>query len=339
MLPSQSAQTVRALVISLLDSSYTSAAALVVQAIAGATANARVAGVLALIQTQAANGVLLTPDSPEIRLLRAELLDQLGAIRPLLNNAAESLQGSGIQAGGTLARQLSLPGIGDDALAAIGVQWKTPDPQAVANLVNMATSDAWQAEIKRFAATATDDALRVVVRGMVEGWNPAKTARALADAVEGMPLNRATTLMRTLQLSSYRKSLTTYHMANADIFSHKIRVATLDGRTCMSCIALHGTKMRLDEDIADHHGGRCSAIAIINGVARPIQTGVDWFEALPENLQRKQMGESAFAAWQEGAIALPDFVHKYDDAIFGPMVREASLKQMLGEDAKAYYKR
>lgn len=339
MLPRQQIQTVRTLVSRLLDGNYTRAADVVVQAITGATGNPRMKGLLALIQERAASGVRMTPDSPEVRLLRAELLDQLGAIRPLLNNAAESLQGGGIQAGSTLARQLSLPGIGDEALARIGVAWKTPDPEAVSNLINYATSDAWQAEIKKFAASATNDALRVVTRGMVEGWNPLKTARALADAVEGMPLNRASTMMRTLQLSSYRKSLTTYHMANADIFSHKIRVATLDPRTCMSCVALHGTRMRLDEDIVDHHGGRCSAIAIINGVAREIQTGEDWFDNLPENRQRQQMGDAAFAAYQEGAIALKDFVHKYDDPVFGSMVREASLKQMLGDDAKAYYKR
>jgi len=323
----------------LLDGNYTRAADLVVQAISGATGNPRTKSLLGLIESEAAKGIAITPDHPAVRLLRAELQEQLGAVRPLLNNAAGQLQQTGIQAGSTLARQLSLPGIGDSALAQIGVAWKTPDPEAVARLIDTATSEAWQREIKRFSANVTDDILKVVVRGMVEGLNPLTTARALADAVEGLPINRAGTMMRTLQLSSYRKSLTTYHMANADIFSHKIRVAALDGRTCMSCVALHGTTMRLDEDVADHHNGRCSAIAVVRGMSRDIQTGTDWFEALPENRQRQQMGGGAFAAWKEGAIALPDFVHKYDDAIFGPMVREASLKQMLGPDAKAYYRR
>lgn len=338
MFPNQQ-QDARTLVSRLLDGNYTRAASLVVAAISGATGSPQVAGILLLIRQLAADGVRLTPDSPPVRLLRMELLTQLGAIRPLLNNAAGQLQATGIQAGSTLARQLSLPGFTDEALARIGVAWKTPDPEAVARLIDYATSDAWQAEIKKFAANATDDVLKVVTRGIVNGWSPEKTARALADAVEGFPVNRASTMMRTMQLSSYRKSLTTYHMANADIFSHKIRVATLDGRTCMSCIALHGTKLKLDEDVADHHGGRCTAIAVIKGVNRSIQTGEDWFNSLSPERQRQQMGGAAFEAWKAEAVQLKDFVHPYDDAVFGPMVRESSLKGILGDSAKQYYRR
>lgn len=339
MFPKQQRQTIRTLVGQLLDKSYNAAASVVVAAINGVTNNPRIQGVLALISQLAGTGEQLTPDVPAVRLLRAELMDQLGAIRPLLNNAAGNLQNSGLQAGSTLARQLSLPGFTDDALAKIGVAWKTPDPEAVARLIDYATSDAWLNELKRFSKNVTDDALGVVTRGMINGWNPSKTARALSDAVEGMPLHRAANLMRTLQLTSSRKALTSYHMANADIFSHKIRVATLDGRTCMSCIALHGTTLKLDEDIADHHGGRCTAIAVIKGVPRTIQTGEDWFNKLTPERQRQQMGGAAFAAWKDDAVRLKDFVHPYDDAVFGPMVRESSLKGILGDQAKNYYRR
>lgn len=332
-------QTVRTLVNRLLDSQYNRAASVVISGITGVVESVAVLSILGLIQQWADNGESLTPDSPPVRLLRAELLTQLAVARPLLSNASSALQASGIQAGSTLARQLSLPGMGDGELARIGIAWKTPDPEAIANLVNYATSDAWQAELKKFAKNVTDDVVKVVARGAVNGWSPVKTARALTEAVDGLAVNRASVLMRTLQLSSSRKALTAYHMTNADIFSHKIRVATLDGRTCMSCIALHGTTLKLDEDVADHHGGRCTAIAVIKGMNRSIQTGEDWFKALSPERQRQQMGGAAFEAWKAEAVQLKDFTHPYNDAVFGSMVREASLKGILGEGAKQYYRR
>ncbi|MCU0464063.1 MAG: phage head morphogenesis protein, partial [Anaerolineae bacterium] len=201
-----------------------------------------------------------------------------------------------------------------------------------------ASSEAWRAELNLFTKNIADDAMRLVVRNFVNGINPTETARRLRETIGTSSLAQSENLMRTIQLTSYRDSLTLYHTANADIFSHKIRIATLGERTCVSCIAQHGTRMRIDEEIKDHHRGRCSAVAVVRGMERNIQTGEVWFGQQSEASQKKIMGGAAYRAWKDDAVQLKDFVHPYENGVFGEMQREASLKGMLGAEANKYYR-
>ena len=118
---------------------------------------------------------------------------------------------------------------------------------------------------------------------------------------------------------------------------------------CMSCIAKHGQVFPLEEEQRDHWNGRCSQIPVtksweelgFEGIedTRPaIQTGEEWFNALPESAQRERMGRSKFHAWKAGDIKLGDLSVAHDDPIFGKMFQEASLKELLGaKDARAWY--
>jgi len=68
----------------------------------------------------------------------------------------------------------------------------------------------------------------------------------------------------------------------------------------------------------------------VRGRPREVQTGEDWFAGLGEERQRAQMGDSAYELWRGGRLELRDFVQPYTDPVFGEMVREASVKGMLG---------
>ncbi len=49
------------------------------------------------------------------------------------------------------------------------------------------------------------------------------------------------------------------------------------------------------------------------------------------------MGLAKFAVWKAGKIDWPDFAARFTDDVYGEMLVEASLKGILGEQAKQYY--
>jgi hypothetical protein len=92
--------------------------------------------------------------------------------------------------------------------------------------------------------------------------------------------------------------------------------------------------------IKEHHNGRGTTISEVFGISRDIGRGEDWFNGLSDVRQREIMrNDSAHRAWVDGKVRLADFVEDYSDPVFGDMMRQASLKGMLGDGAKDYYKK
>ena len=109
-----------------------------------------------------------------------------------------------------------------------------------------------------------------------------------------------------------------------------------DPRTCLSCIAMHGTIHSFDEELNDHYNGRCAALPLLG--ENPIAvSGEQWFDDQPEAGQRALMGPSMYAAWQDGAITFDQLTAEHADDVFGTMKQEASLLGILGDRAKDYY--
>src|SRR3990167_3316514 len=146
-------------------------------------------------------------------------------------SAAERVQGVGIDAAGQIVRQMALALPGD--MLTFGARWNTPDPVAVAQAVQYASSDAWAMELDRYQVGMRDSVLQAVIRGIVSGQNPLVTAEEVRGLVEGMPAFRANNLLRTLQLQSYRAASTVNRMENSNILAYQIRIASLDSRCCM----------------------------------------------------------------------------------------------------------
>lgn len=184
-----------------------------------------------------------------------------------------------------------------------------------------------------------------LVDGIATGMGPRQVA-ALARRELGVGLTWALNTARTAQLWSYREASRANYAANRDIVAGWIWWAELSSpRTCMSCIAKHGSRHSVDETLNDHHSGRCSMIPDVPlarrlGVKGPeIEPGEDWFNRQPEDKQRNRMGPGMFDAWKGGAFAFSDVSQTYQDAVYGEMWREATLKGLLGEKAKQYYAR
>lgn len=337
------APTVAELMASLLDRGYTRAAGAVLDAVSANGSSGVLKRRLAELEQEAARlaaeGVRMTPQNPVMRALIADLEDVMRANAALVNSASEGVQASGIQASSVVQRQLALPGVSDAQLRALGVRWNVPNPEAVAQVVNYAESDAWAALLGKYQTGTVDTVRTIAVRGMTAGWGPLRIAREVHAVVTGLPTHEANVLLRTLQLTAMRDADVVHRVSNAAILEYQIRIAALDDRTCMACVALHGERLPIDARIDDHHAGRCTSITVVKGIGEPagLITGEQWFARRTPEQQRAQMGNAAFEAWQAGAITLKDFPKPYTDPVFGRMVREASLKGMLGPDAKAYY--
>lgn len=283
-------------------------------------------------------GLPLTTDNPIYAAFISQFQTTLNQQAGMVDNAAGAVQENGVDAGLTASKQMTLSAAGLPENSAIAFLWRRPDPEAINAVVGYVNSGAWANEIGNFSADVLNAVNNAIIHGIVDGRNPLAIARDVRDMVTGLPLSTANNLMRTLQLQSYRQATAANYAANADILYGQIRIAALDGRCCMACVSLHGSELAIGEQVYDHHSGRCTSIAKVKGRTYNIQSGEDWYNGLSQEQQIKLAGYANWNALNSGAITMRDFVQTYTDPVFGQMIREASLKGILGDAASDYYK-
>lgn len=319
------ADRIKTIVNQLLDRNYTSATQQVLNAITSSVNSGLINQRLAELNTEsqrlAEAGEKLTPSNPVLRALLADLDDTMKRNANRLDGIADDVQRLGIESGQEIAEQLAI-----NPLLNFGVQWNRPNIEAINALIDYVNTPAFAQELTKYGDDVVSIVQNQAIRGIVEGWGPLKTAREIRRVTSALPAHKANVLMRTLQLQSYRRSTAIAHAANRDIIVKQIRIATLDTRTCLACIALHGDEMTVGEQVIDHHAGRCTSIAIVRGAERDITTGEQWFNSLPEAEQLAMAGPGKLELLQSGKAKLRDFVEPYKDDVFGDMLREASIK-------------
>ncbi len=316
------------LIAQLLDRGYEAAAQDALRAITASVESGIVARRFDELDAEAARlveaGERMSASNPVLRALLADLEPALRRSTLQIDRGALAAQTAGVEAAGVITRRLAL---GDLPLAAVG--WNTPDPEAVNALVGYLRGDAWADELGRYPQQVLDAVLNQAVRGMVEGWGALKVAREVRRVAANLSVAQAANLMRTAQMTSFRDAAALHQRANADILTHQVRYAALDDRTCLCCVALHGTILPVGERVDDHHQGRCVGIAVARGSSRMVQTGEAWFAALDAERARGLAGDSAYELLRSGRATLRDFVQSYTDPVFGQMVREASVRGIL----------
>lgn len=196
-----------------------------------------------------------------------------------------------------------------------GISFTRPDPDALEAIVRRTTQ---QITVRNYylsadATKAMQSALRLGVSG---GQNPTEVAQRMVDAVDGAfhgGIGRATVIARTEMLDANREAALETRKANNDILECWEWWAQLDSsRTCISCIAQHGTRHPVDEPgPLDHHQGRCAAMPATKtwrelgfDIDEPeelkTQTGVEWFNSLDEKQQQNILGPKRYEAWKDG---------------------------------------
>lgn len=171
-----------------------------------------------------------------------------------------------------------------------------------------------------------------LIEGIALGYNPRKIS-AIINSALGNPLTWVLNTVRTTQLYTYRESSRANYIANQHIVSGWVWSASLDNRTCMSCIAKHGSIHEVTESLNDHHSGRCSQIPLIQekfGLEQvQISSGESWFNNLPVTEQEQRMGIGKFELWRRGGFNFEELSTPYQNDIFGEMLRETTLQELL----------
>ena len=334
------------LVARLLDRDYNRTALPMLRAVARSTKSGQIAKRMRELDTEVARLLeagdkRLRPDNPVLRSLVRDLEATMRGNVLLLDGAAGAMQESGITAAPQVQRQMASVGLSGPAAATVRAAWNVPDPEAVARLIGYAGSDAWEAQLAAYGKAVPQAVADQAVRGIVQGWGPRRTARRVRELAEAMPAHQAATLMRTLQLTSYRDATAVSQQANRDIARRVVRIATLDQRTCLSCVSTHGDVLWDGEGSApvrrvnDHHNGRCTSVVIVRGRSTAIRSGEDWFNGLPREQRNKmaalQDSPGKRAALDSGEVTLRDFRQPYRDKVFGAMLNEASLTDALAK--------
>lgn len=263
-------------------------------------------------------GKQLTLDNPVVKQFFVDYAISLVKAQVLGSSFGSRYQDTGFRAGSTLTKILA--GVGDDP------RWKTPKLEQLQAALDLVGKPEFSRLLPQLTISIQNDLKQIILNGIALGQNPRETARQLKDMAGYLPYYRYEALMRTTQLTAYREASAFNQLYNKDIIEYQIRYATLDGRTCVACIALHGQELPAGQRIDDHYNGRCTGIPKVKFLARPeVQTGIEWFEGLPPSKQREYFhNDKLFDAYQSGQITLPQVVGVRNDPVFGKMTEQRS---------------
>ena len=197
-----------------------------------------------------------------------------------------------------------------------GVAFRTVDEAALDAIVRRSTEQI-TARTWSMASDATDAMGRELVRAVAVGDNPRDAARLMVDRVHGQfagGLPRALVISCTETIDAYRQGAQIAQDANRDLLVGWQWLCDLTPRTCLSCLAQHGSEHPLDEPgPLDHQRGRCARVPVtkswaalgFHGVTEPPPSlkagdGVRWLRSQPEQVQRDLMGPARYEAWTAG---------------------------------------
>lgn len=155
-----------------------------------------------------------------------------------------------------------------------------PNPGAVAQIVERATQ---QITVRHYylEAEASQAMKRALIWGTVQGRNPREMAARMVREVQGVfngGLTRAMVIARTEMIDAYRNAQLEFDKANKDVLAGWQWQAELSsGRTCRSCLAMHGTLHDIEEPGPLGHQQCLLPGAIIAGPP-PSAATARWYE-------------------------------------------------------------
>ena len=217
--------------------------------------------------------------------------------------------------------------------AAVNAAWDVLGTEQVETMIGMTAPESplRATLVNRLGEATAEDMSNAMVDAIAQGINPRTVARQFA----GQGLTWSLQTARTAQLWAYREATRANYIANRDVVDGWYWLSALDGRTCMSCISQHGSFHSVEEVLADHHQGRCTAapsVPLANrlGIGNlELEPGEQWFDRQPEAVQLDMMGPGKFEAWKDGAFEFSALSSPYDDVVYGQMLRETTLGELV----------
>lgn len=191
------------------------------------------------------------------------------------------------------------------------------------------------------ADDAVDALKSALIRAVPSGWHPDKAAREILRRTRGAfagGLTRAMVIARTEQLDAHRAANRAQNMANPTVTA-VVWTATLDGRTCPSCLAKHNTEYPPDtEGPWDHAQGRCTFVPKTKswadlgfpGIEEPpdlIPTTEDWIDQNPHDAV-KALGPDRYRMLMDGDISIKDMATRVENPDWRPSYTATTIADL-----------
>jgi hypothetical protein len=174
-----------------------------------------------------------------------------------------------------------------------------------------------------------------LVTGLAKGVGPRATAAAMAEDMAGN-LDRALLIARTEQLRALRTG-SLEQMRQSNVVSGYIRRAQRNATVCGACLALDGTEVESadPESFASHPNCQCYAQPKLTfGKTPAFQSGQDWFEEQPENVQEQILGPGKFELYQNGELDWGNLARVVEDPVWGMQIRQGDGTPTGGRSAR-----
>jgi SPP1 gp7 family putative phage head morphogenesis protein len=188
--------------------------------------------------------------------------------------------------------------------------------------------------LSQLGPSAQQKVQSLLIEAVANGRGPRDIAREMKKSLGGN-LARALAISRTETARAYNEATHRQYQANSDVLEGWEWLATLNGRTCAACIALHGTFHETSERMANHVNCRCAMIPKTIGSPARLEPGAEWFAKQPEKTQRSIFdNDQSFEAYKAGELKLEDFVGRKDSAQWGASYYQLSYKRAAAGEGR-----
>lgn len=261
-------------------------------------------------------------DHRRYRLLMRQLTDELGTYTRYADRTITDKQA-----------QLARLGI-DHAVSAIEAQgvragFARLPVEAVQNMVGLAGNGTpLRTLLTATWPDAAEGLTQQLIRGVALGWNPRKTAKAMAQG-NTRSLDRMMVISRSESLRVYRSANLASYRSSGVVSGYR-RLAARSNRTCLSCLVRDGEFIDLKDEMDEHPAGRCTSVPIVIGVPEPTwQVGKDWLIEQPEKTQLAVMGKERLGLWKSGRYDLEEMIRVIPNETWGNSLGSIPLRELV----------
>jgi len=260
--------------------------------------------------------------------LRDDLWDEMDKYQGFLDFELRSTVEDALELGARDAKLLVEEMLAGNDVVVTG--FRTLNPEVIKTVLGFFDPEGpLYKRLSQYSSLSVERVAQAILNGVGLGQGPKVIAKNITRAL-GMSLTDAMRMTRTVQIYSYREANRASYIANSDVVKGWIwNSALIPGRTCMSCVKMHGTEHPLSEPLNDHYNGLCTMLPLTIGSANPVKEGgEEWFNKQSEATQRAMMGNK-YQAWKEGKFDFEQLSTTRPDDVFGEMRTETPLKDLI----------
>lgn len=204
-------------------------------------------------------------------------------------------------------------------------EWRVPDPRVTAPISGTVRGGAG---VGPWLLAAVLSAIPLLtVAGKVAMGRGGDVGTLLATAL-GPVAGRVLVGARTAVHDSARTARIVTYRANPRTVTGWRWVCSLSDRSCLACVALHGTIFPLDETFqAAHVGCECESAPEVTGQSPYDATGEDWLAAKISRGELENVPPTVRDDVLNGRVELRDFLTRVEDERYGNQYRQSTVTE------------